>query len=1124
MGPHQTHCSYCERHLRGGGVWCTMCGYIHVCCSGLASSHDHTEDFVCQHCAAIDHSLSGNEPVNSSQIEHGDSSHSGLTQPFQDLSIGAHNSSQILLEGSSRSNLNQPMQELVINENNLSLIHSGLSQPSRELAISGQNLSHVQSGMTQAFQELAISGPNLSNQDLTTNGNRSRIPEANNSQLTSNDPPQIARPVPNLMSKDFWQNQPVNAKAKLISIYEEVVHWKPNFITINNNKAGRRFVEFMTICLKPITEASQNEDKALLAMMILPHLTLAQTKTQVDGSLNKTLNRRLDSWQLFDLDTLVNEARALQKKKPSSRQTEQKDLKLFTSHMTNGKTSSAIKILEDDHKGRVLRLEETIGNKTVKEILEEKHPKAKHLDPSYIVQCEPDSYHPSIFDNIDSSAILKSALVTNGAHGPSGLDSVQWRKILTSFNEISNELCKQIAFFAKRLATERMHFETLHPYNACRLIPLDKNPGVRPIGIGEVLRRLIGRCITRNISSELQRIGGNTQLCLGQKAGIEHAIHCLRTTFENESCEAILLIDATNAFNMLNRSLAIENIKRICPALQNAASNSYSHPSKLFVNGRTMLSEEGCTQGDPLAMCIYGIAILPLIEKINRSDVTQKWYADDGNVAGKLSSLRHLFDDICKHGPPHGYSVNAPKCQLIIKDDALQEALSCFSGTNVEITLGTRVLGSVIGNSETCNLFIDKKVKEHVGMLTKLSEFASVSPHASYSCLTKGIQSKLTFLARTTPNFVSRLTCAEEIISRNLLPNITGRDQANENERSLLALPTRLGGMNVKTPMSYNHDYQWSKTMSEPLNNLPDLVQESQNHIAIVQKNERKFLEDNHLNEVMSSISAEKREHLQFVQEKGASAWLNVLPLERYKYHLQKRDFRDALCLRYGWEPLNLPSTCPCGPKFTLAHALQCPRGGYTIIRHNEIRDLFARTLDEICHDVQVEPKLQPVQGVQFNHRTTCTDEEARLDIKATGLWGNNFERHFFDVKIFNPMARTCPKNPNEAFRHHEQMKKLKYDERVLEVERSHFTPLVFATTGAPSFSSHKTMKRIADLLHHKRKETYANTITWLRTEVNFALLRSSILCIRGCRSLKPCQPRDDAAISAVISESQIRN
>ena len=178
---------------------------------------------------------------------------------------------------------------------------------------------------------------------------------------------------------------------------------------------------------------------------------------------------------------------------------------------------------------------------------------------------------------------------------------------------------------------------TLQAYNACRLILLDECPGVRPIGVGEVLRRIIGRTIVCCIQTDLKQPGGNQQLRMGHRCGIEHAIHSLRANFEEN--EAVLLIEATNAFNLLNRKLSIENIKIICPAFFNGVKNSYSSPSPLHVNGTTIWSDEGTTQGDPLAMCMYGVAILPLIQKISKVNVIHEWYADVGNACGRISDI-----------------------------------------------------------------------------------------------------------------------------------------------------------------------------------------------------------------------------------------------------------------------------------------------------------------------------------------------------------------------------------------------------------------------------------------------------------------------------------------------------
>ncbi len=95
--------------------------------------------------------------------------------------------------------------------------------------------------------------------------------------------------------------------------------------------------------------------------------------------------------------------------------------------------------------------------------------------------------------------------------------------------------------------------------------------------------------------------------------------------------------------------------------------------------------------------------------------------------------------------------------------------------------------------------------------------------------------------------------------------------------------------------------------------------------------------------------------------EKGASSWLSALPIEEHGFALYKGTFRDALCMRYNYQPTHLPSKCVCGKFFSVDHALSCPTGGQPTIRHNELRDFTAKATTEVCHDVCVEPSLQPL-------------------------------------------------------------------------------------------------------------------------------------------------------------------
>ena len=154
------------------------------------------------------------------------------------------------------------------------------------------------------------------------------------------------------------------------------------------------------------------------------------------------------------------------------------------------------------------------------------------------------------------------------------------------------------------------------------------------------------------------------------------------------------------------------------------------------------------------------------------------------------------------------------------------------------------------------------------------------------------------------------------------------------------------------------------------------------------------------------------------------------------------------MALRYDWQPSRIPTNCSCGKKFTVEHAFTCPKGGFPILRHNEIRDLTANLLAEVCHDVSIEPNLQPLTGEVLSEPSSIGQDGARLDIAASGCWGGRHERTYFDVRVFNPHAPSNRSaNLSSCYRKHERIKKNAYEQRIREVEHASFTPLVYLQT-----------------------------------------------------------------------------
>ena len=127
---------------------------------------------------------------------------------------------------------------------------------------------------------------------------------------------------------------------------------------------------------------------------------------------------------------------------------------------------------------------------------------------------------------------------------------------------------------------------------------MDKTPGVRPIGIGDVLQRILAKAILYCIGDDIAVAVGSLQACAGQVTGCKAAIDIMRDLFDASS-EAALLADASSTFYSVNRQAALHNIW-------------FSNSS--FVTGQGEISShEGTTQGDPHAMSMYAPAVVPLI-------------------------------------------------------------------------------------------------------------------------------------------------------------------------------------------------------------------------------------------------------------------------------------------------------------------------------------------------------------------------------------------------------------------------------------------------------------------------------------------------------------------------------
>ena len=326
--------------------------------------------------------------------------------------------------------------------------------------------------------------------------------------------------------------------------------------------------------------------------------------------------------------------------------------------------------------------------------------------------------------------------------------------------------------------------------------------------------------------------------------------------------------------------------------------------------------------------------------------------------------------------------------------------------------------------------------------------------------------------------------------------------------------------------IQYNNSVAITKSLVNHIVNQKDMLELDEESIKEAKnkiKADKMKRNASKLEELQQQMNNNQKKLLEVTSEVGASSWLNAIPLKKYGFHLEKQSFRDALYLRYGIPLPRLPQKCVCGAPFNEVHGLNCQRGGFVIIRHNEVRDLTAELLAEVCNDVATEPSLTPLSGEEFESNTTSREDEARCDVAARGFWVRG-SKAFLDVRVFNPMAKSYLNQPlSTTYNSLEKSKKAKYNERILNVEHGTFTPLIFTCFGGMGTEANRFYSRLGVKIAEKRDESASSTINLIRTKLCFSLLRSALLCIRGSRSHKtqgvPFQEHD---VTLAVTESHI--
>ena len=901
-------------------------------------------------------------------------------------------------------------------------------------------------------------------------------------------------------------------RRELEAVHMKITTWKNNFFQMPRNAAGKDAIKEATRLLQLFNNKTAWEPVAVhLLIVFLPLMLQRPAKNSKNSQNVEYLKKRLVLWKEGRLPEIISECEEIQKRlqSKSAKQKKESVMRGFSRLMMSGKVRQALKLVDAD--SEVTGVHEMSNE--IRDTLQAKHPEAEQAQQHVLDQRAIPAVEGVIYEQIDASMVAKAAKETSGSGGPTRVDADTWKHLLCSrvFGKLSEEFANAIAVASRRLCKEDIPHQYLTLLWDCRLVPLMKEDnGVRPVGIGETLRRIIGKCVMKVVGNDVQMAAGALQTCAGVESGIEAAIHAMAETFQREECEAVILVDAENAFNRINREVSLHNIQRICPSIYTYLNNSYKEPARLHLgDGTFLLSKEGATQGDNVAMPMYSLSTRKPIEELKQAapETMQVWFADDSADAGKLNDINIWWEKLNEIGPAYGYYPNAPKTWLILKSPELRErAEELFGGSGVNITTdGKRHIGAALGTQEFKEAYVMKKVQKWKSDVKELSAIAKEEPQAALSSYNTGMSQRWKFLQRTVSDIGHLFQPLEDEIRNVLIPALCGRD-VSDMERRILALPYRLGGMGILNPtQTAQREFDTSKVVTA---NLSEIIQRQELSLATLdrdnvkeQKAEMRRQNEELLKQefelIQATLDAKSKRLIQAAQEKGASAWLSALPIKRLGYVVNKQEFHDAVALRYGWAIQDMPRNCGCGKANSIDHVLTCKTGGYVNMRHNALRNTEASLMREVCKDVSIEPGLIPTVAERV---VAIAEDGARLDVAARGVW-SMYEKAFFDVVVAHPNADShLGKSLSALYNEKEKLKKRKYNDRVINVEKATFTPLVFTTTGGMGQECQRLNKRLAEMIALKRGENYSHVMQHVRCRLRFALLKATLVAVRGVR------------------------
>nr|GEZ97617.1 hypothetical protein [Tanacetum cinerariifolium] len=476
--------------------------------------------------------------------------------------------------------------------------------------------------------------------------------------------------------------------------------------------------------------------------------------------------------------------------------------------------------------------------------------------------------------------------------------------------------------------------------------------GIRPIVVGTAWRRLVSKVASSSIGISMNTYLQDFQFGVGVPGGCEAVLHSVNRLVESKGNEvglSMLLVDFSNAFNLVDMSVLLEESRVQCPSISPWVEFCYARPARLYYGDSTLWSCQGVQQGNPLGPLLFTLALHPLIQTINQlcKLTLHAWYLDDGIIVGDTLMVAKALDIIKTKGPARGLFLNVDKTGIFWPMEDPRSRVEGFFLINISRPLnGVKLFGGSVSLDEGfCQDLALKRVSKTTSLMKAVHKLRD--PQCELLLLRNyaGV-AKLSYALRTCSplSLLEAQVQFDQALRDSLEKVVTASGPGfGDWQWRLATLPVKLGGLGIlSTGDIIQYAFLASRLQTNDLQAKILMKTGIDSHGFSFQCALDVF---NTTCNVDYSLSPQHVAILSCIRAPHAQDFIFTIPIDGLGQRMNHRQFRSVLCYRLSVPMFSEGSVCPSCNAHQMDqwgdHAVHCCSKVGVKFRHNLVCDIL---------------------------------------------------------------------------------------------------------------------------------------------------------------------------------------